>query len=68
MSTIDAVDQAAPETPGRHALPDPGESVPKLALPTVGIFLAALTAFVFSTLGYINGWAPFWVTIPINPR
>jgi fatty acid desaturase/ferredoxin-NADP reductase len=66
MSTIDAVDRAAPSSSAHHALPDPGESVPKLALPTVGIFLTALTAFVLSTIGYSNGWAPFWVTIPIN--
>ena len=62
MSTIE-VDQAAP---AHHALPDPGEAVPKLALPTVGIFLAALTAFVVSTVGYVNGWMLFWVTIPVN--
>lgn len=48
MSTVE-IDQAAPECPSHHALPDPGESVPKLALPTVGIFLVALTAFVLST-------------------
>jgi fatty acid desaturase/ferredoxin-NADP reductase len=65
MSTIE-IDQAAPESPPHHALPDPGESVPKLALPTVGIFLAALTAFVLSTIGYINGWVSPWVTIPVN--
>jgi fatty acid desaturase/ferredoxin-NADP reductase len=66
MSTIDAIDQAAPGSASHHALPDPGESVPKLALPTLGIFLGALTAFVVSTLAAINGWAPFWVTIPVN--
>ncbi|POX88675.1 electron transfer flavoprotein [Mycobacterium kansasii] len=66
MSTIGTVDQAAPDSSAHHALPDPGESVPRLAVPTVGIFLAALTAFVLSTVGYINGWLPFWVTIPIN--
>jgi fatty acid desaturase/ferredoxin-NADP reductase len=65
MSTV-AIDQAAPGASAHHALPDPGESVPKLALPTVGIFLAALTVFVVSTVGYINGWAPAWVTIPVN--
>jgi Fatty acid desaturase len=25
-----------------------------------------LTAFVASTIGYINGWSPWWVTIPVN--
>lgn len=65
MSTV----EQAPATSGsaaQHALPDPGEAVPKLALPTIGIFLASLTAFVTCTVGYINGWSPWWVTIPVN--
>lgn len=48
MSTVE-MDHAAPESAAHHALPDPGEAVPRLALPTVGIFLAALTAFVAAT-------------------
>lgn len=35
MSTIDALEQAVPDSSARHALPDPGESVPKLALETL---------------------------------
>lgn len=65
MATVE-MDQAAPESATHHALPDPGEAVPKLALPTIGVFLAALTAFVTSTIGYVNGWSPWWVTIPVN--
>ncbi|MGO9510789.1 MAG: electron transfer flavoprotein, partial [Mycobacterium sp.] len=65
MSTVE-IDQAAAKSPAHHALPDPGESVPTLALPTVGIFLVALTAFVASTIGYINGALSPWVTIPVN--
>ncbi|MGB9303073.1 MAG: fatty acid desaturase [Mycobacterium sp.] len=65
MSTVE-IDQAAAKSPSHHALPDPGESVPTLALPTVGIFLVALTAFVASTIGYINGALSPWVTIPVN--
>lgn len=65
MSTVE-MDQAAPESAAHHPLPDPGESVPRLALPTIGIFLATLTAFVGSTTAYISGWIPFWVTIPVN--
>lgn len=57
MATIDAVGRATPESVVRHALPDPGESVPTLALPTVAIFISSLTAFVFSTVGYVNGSA-----------
>lgn len=66
MSTIDVAGQTVPRSVAHHALPDPGESVPKLALPTVGIFAGALTAFVFSTVGYVDGWAPAWLTIPVN--
>ena len=55
-----------PEAASQHALPDPGEQVPKLAWPTVGLFLASLTVFVVSTVAYIRGWVPAGVTIPIN--
>lgn len=65
MSTIDALDRPTP-APARHALPDPGESVPRLAWPTLGIYFGALTVFVISTLAYLRGWAPAWVTIPVN--
>ncbi|OBJ56560.1 fatty acid desaturase [Mycobacterium asiaticum] len=65
MTTVET-DPSAPESAAHHALPDPGEAVPKLALPTVGIFIASLTAFVVSTAGYLNGWSPWWVTIPVN--
>lgn len=66
MSTIDTVGRPTSELPGRHALPDPGEQVPKLARPTIGIYVTALTAFVISTLAAIGGYAPIWVTIPVN--
>ena len=67
MSTIDATNRTTSEEPAaRHALPDPGAPVPRLALPTFGIFLGALTAFVVSTIGYVQGWLPAWVTIPVN--
>jgi len=66
MVTVDAPEQAAPDSFARQPLPDPGESVPKLALPTVAIFVGALIAFTSSTVGYVNGWAPLWVTIPVN--
>ncbi|OBK10210.1 fatty acid desaturase [Mycobacterium asiaticum] len=65
MTTVET-DHSAPKSATHHALPDPGEAVPKLALPTVGVFFASLTAFVVSTVGYLNGWSPWWVTIPVN--
>ncbi len=66
MSTVEAIDRPTRGPGGRHALPDPGAPAPKLALPTVGIFLTAMTAFVVATVGYAQGWLPTWVTIPVN--
>jgi fatty acid desaturase len=66
MSTIDTLDRPTSEPAARHALPDPGASVPTLALPTLGIYFGALTVFVISTIAYIRGLAPAWVTIPAN--
>lgn len=65
MSTID-VDSHASGTAARQALPDPGESVPALALPTLALFAGALAAFVLSSIGYARGVTPAWVTITVN--
>jgi phenylacetate-CoA oxygenase/reductase PaaK subunit len=48
----------------RRALPDPGEPVPRLALPTVGIFLGALAVWGLATWAALGHHAPPWVTIP----
>jgi fatty acid desaturase/ferredoxin-NADP reductase len=66
MATIEAAAGNLTEPPARHALPDPGEGVPRLAVPTLGIYSAALAVFVVSTIGYIQGWVPAWITIPVN--
>ncbi|MUL48778.1 2Fe-2S iron-sulfur cluster binding domain-containing protein [Mycobacterium sp. CBMA293] len=66
MSTVNSIDGPVQEHAGRHALPDPGAPVPPLAWPTVGLFTASLVAFVISTIGYVQGWLPAWVTIPVN--
>ncbi|WP_218033324.1 fatty acid desaturase [Mycobacterium botniense] len=46
--------------------PNPRDTVPVLALPTVGIYLAGLMVFVLSTGAALAGRAPIWVTIPVN--
>ena len=51
MSLTAAVDDTATASPDRHALPDPGAPVPRLALPTVAILVVGWTAFVASTPG-----------------
>lgn len=66
MSPIDVVDRADSQPTARTALPDPGEQVPKLAWPTVALFLAGAVAFVASTVGYLSGAAPSWVPIVVN--
>ena len=50
----------------RHALPDPGEAVPGLSWPIVGIFTAALVVFAASSWAAIGQHAPRAVTIALN--
>jgi hypothetical protein len=53
MAAVDTLDRPTSEPAARHALPDPGESVPRLALPTLGVSFGALTVFVISTVAYL---------------
>ena len=52
--------------PGRHALPDPGETVPKLSWPIVGIFTAALALFAASSWAAVGHHGPRALTIALN--
>ncbi len=61
QTTIDA-----PSAPSRHALPDPGEAVPTLSWPTVGLFFGALAVFVASSWAALADRAPLFVTIALN--
>jgi ferredoxin-NADP reductase/fatty acid desaturase len=56
-----SVSQAA-----RHPLPDPGEAVPRLSWPIVGIFSGALTVFAVSSWVAIDHQLPRAVTIALN--
>jgi phenylacetate-CoA oxygenase/reductase PaaK subunit len=60
--------QANPDksAPARHALPDPGELVPRLSRPIVGIFSAALTLFAASSWLALDHQVPRVVTIALN--
>jgi ferredoxin-NADP reductase/fatty acid desaturase len=50
----------------RHALPDPGELVPRLSWPIVGIFFGALSVFAASSWLAIDHQLPRAVTIALN--
>jgi phenylacetate-CoA oxygenase/reductase PaaK subunit len=52
--------------PAHHALPDPGEPVPAISWPAVGIFSAALALFVAASVAMVAGVLPWAVTIPLN--
>jgi fatty acid desaturase len=60
------MDRAASNPARRQALRNPGEPIPKLALPTIGVYLCALTVFVLSTTAGIAGWVWIWGTIAVN--
>jgi phenylacetate-CoA oxygenase/reductase PaaK subunit len=55
---------AAP--PERHALPDPGVQVPRLALPTVAILGVSLAVWIVSAIAAISDSAPLALTIGAN--
>jgi ring-1,2-phenylacetyl-CoA epoxidase subunit PaaE len=57
---------ATPSGPARHALPDPGERVPPLALPTVGIFAGGWALFAVGTWAALEHTLPRPVTIAMN--
>ncbi len=55
-----------PPAASRHPLPDPGEGVPALSWPIVGIFAGALALFGVSSWAAIAHDAPVSVTIALN--
>ena len=66
MSTADLTTSIDRPPPSRHALPDPGEAVPTLSWPIVGIFTAALILFAASSWAAIGHHAPRPLTIALN--
>jgi ferredoxin-NADP reductase/fatty acid desaturase len=57
---------APPPSPSRQPLPDPGQTVPKLSWPIVGIFSGALALFAASSWAAIGDHAPRPLTIALN--
>lgn len=47
-------------------IPDPEEPVPRVAWPTLGLLVIAVSAWVASTVLYLSGDLPWWLTIPVN--
>ncbi|MDT5147541.1 MAG: hypothetical protein QOC58_2186 [Mycobacterium sp.] len=58
--------RAASKPATRQALRYRAEAIPRLALPTVGGYLSALTVFILSTIAGIAGWVWIWGTIAVN--
>jgi phenylacetate-CoA oxygenase/reductase PaaK subunit len=48
-----------------RGLPDPGEPVPKLAWPTLGIFFGSLAVWGFALWGALSENVTPWLTIPL---
>jgi len=47
-------------------IPDPGEPVPRVAVPTLALLVASLALWISSTVLYLGGSLPWWATIPLN--
>jgi len=58
-------EQSAPAAT-RHALPDPGEGVPTISWPVVGIFFGALAVFAFSTWAALADRLPVPATVLLS--
>ena len=58
-------DRPAPAA-SRHALPDPGERVPAISWPIVGIFSGAVAVFAFSTWAALTDRLPVPVTVVLS--
>lgn len=58
-------EQLAPAA-SRHALPDPGEQVPSISWPIVGIFCGAVAAFAFSTWAALSDELPAPATVLLS--
>ena len=66
MSTQSTIAAPSPPPPSRQPLPDPGERVPPLSWPIVGIFTGALALFGASSWAAVGHDAPRAVTIALN--
>ena len=60
------MDRAASNPARRQVIRTPREPIPKLALPTIGVYFTALTVFMLSTTAGIAGWVWIWGTIAVN--
>jgi fatty acid desaturase len=60
------MDRVASNPVRRQAFRYPAAPIPRLALPTIGVYFSALTVFILSTIAGIAGWVWIWGTIAIN--
>lgn len=47
-------------------VPDPGERVPRVAWPTVALFVGSVAAWIGASAAAIAGPVPAWLVVPIN--
>lgn len=47
-------------------IPDPGEPVPRVAVPTLMLLVVALGLWIASTVLFLEGTLAWWLTIPLN--
>lgn len=66
MPTLAESDGAPPKLRPRQQHPHPGEPIPAMAWPTLGLGACALTVFVAATVGAVGHFIPAWVTVAAN--
>lgn len=63
---MSSITESTVPAPARHALPDPGERVPRLSWPIVGIFTGAIALFAASTWAAATDRLPAPATIVLS--
>lgn len=66
LQDMSAITEQPAETSSRHALPDPGEAIPQLSWPIVGIFSGAIALFAFSTWAALADRLPAVATVLLS--
>lgn len=66
MTELQATQAQGPGKQRNQGLPNPGETMPRVAWPTVGVFAGALAVLVVSVAGYFTGTLPAVVVVALN--
>jgi len=66
MTELQATQTQRPGKGRNQGLPNPGETLPEVAWPTIGLFFGAFAVLLVSVVGYFAGTLPAAVVVALN--